>query len=109
MGEAFTLCCLGDQIYTTGAEGEAISAKISTPELDAKVNRSARQRFRPRRGIPGQLEADKLIWAEGFSLPLTFRTPGNVAVRSTLANFGAAGWATGLHRDRFHEAPGPPR
>ena len=35
---------------------------------------------------------DKLIWAEGFSLPL-FQSPGNVAVRSNLANFGAAGLA----------------
>ena len=31
-----------------------------------------------------------MIWAEGFSLPL-FQAPGNVAVRSNLANFGAAG------------------
>ncbi len=37
-------------------------------------------------------EVDKLIWAEGFSLPLT-QSPGNVAVRSTLANFGAFGLA----------------
>ena len=35
-------------------------------------------------------DLDKLIWAEGFSLPLT-QSPGDVAVRSTLANFGAAG------------------
>lgn len=37
-------------------------------------------------------DLDKLIWAEGFSLPLT-QSPGDVAVRSTLANFGAAGLA----------------
>ena len=37
-------------------------------------------------------EVDKLIWAEGFSLPLT-QSPGNIAVRSTLANFGAFGLA----------------
>lgn len=35
-------------------------------------------------------EVDKLIWGEVFSLPLT-QSPGNVAVRSTLANFGPAG------------------
>ena len=35
-------------------------------------------------------EADELIWGLGFSLPL-FQTPGNVAVRKNLANFGAAG------------------
>ena len=35
-------------------------------------------------------EVDKLIWAEGHSLPL-FQSAGNVAVRSNLANFGPAG------------------
>ncbi|HXL60766.1 MAG TPA: ABC transporter family substrate-binding protein, partial [Mycobacterium sp.] len=37
-------------------------------------------------------QVDKLVWAEGFSLPLT-QSPGNVAVRGTLANFGAFGLA----------------
>ena len=37
-------------------------------------------------------EVDKLIWAEGFSLPL-IQSAGNVAVNSSLANFGAAGLA----------------
>jgi len=44
---------------------------------------------------PGKARAlandlDKLIWAEGFSLPLT-QSPGDIAVRSTLANFAATG------------------
>ena len=38
--------------------------------------------------MPG--DVDVMIWNEGFSLPL-IQAPGNVAVRSTLANFGAAG------------------
>jgi peptide/nickel transport system substrate-binding protein len=38
-------------------------------------------------------EVDKLVWAEAFSLPLT-QSPGNVAVRSTLANYGARGLAS---------------
>ena len=33
-----------------------------------------------------------MIWQEGFNLPL-FQSPGDVAVRSNLANFGAAGLA----------------
>jgi peptide/nickel transport system substrate-binding protein len=33
-----------------------------------------------------------MIWQEGFSLPL-FQSPGNTAVRSDLANFGAFGLA----------------
>ena len=35
-------------------------------------------------------EVDKLLWDEVFSLAL-FQSPGNVAVRSKLANFGPAG------------------
>ena len=31
-----------------------------------------------------------MVWEEGFSLPLT-QAPGNLAVRSNLANYGAAG------------------
>jgi peptide/nickel transport system substrate-binding protein len=37
-------------------------------------------------------DVDKLVWGEVFSLPLT-QSPGDVAVRSSLANFGAAGLA----------------
>ncbi len=38
-----------------------------------------------------------------FSLPLT-QSPGNVAVRSNLANFGALGLGdVELHHDRLHE------
>ncbi|BCO35058.1 hypothetical protein MHEC_14910 [Mycobacterium heckeshornense] len=33
-----------------------------------------------------------MIWREGFSLPL-FQSPGDVAVRSDLANYGAPGLA----------------
>ena len=40
------------------------------------------------RGLANQV--DKLIFGEVFSLPL-FQSPGNVAVRSKLANFGPAG------------------
>ena len=44
-----------------------------------------------------------MIWAEGHSLPL-FQSPGNIAVRSNLANFGAAGIGDlNLLRDRLHE------
>lgn len=86
MGEAFTLCCLS-QIYTTNAESNF--GKISSPEIDAKVNQVLDELDATKaRDLAN--EADKLIWAEGFSLPL-FQAPGNVGVRKTLANFGAAG------------------
>ena len=37
-------------------------------------------------------QIDRLIWAEGHSIPLYAR-PGAAAVRATLANFGAHGFA----------------
>ncbi|EUA50142.1 hypothetical protein I553_9613 [Mycobacterium xenopi 4042] len=37
-------------------------------------------------------QVDVMIWREGFSLPL-FQSPGDIAVRSDLANYGAFGLA----------------
>jgi peptide/nickel transport system substrate-binding protein len=86
VGDAFALCCL-NQIYTTGAESNF--GKISSPELDAKVEQVLDELDPDKaRGLAN--EADKLIFGEVFSLPL-FQSPGNVAVRSNLANFGPAG------------------
>ena len=86
VGDAFALCCL-NQIYTTGAESNF--GKISSPELDAKVEQVLDE-LDPVKARALANEADKLIFGEVFSLPL-FQSPGNVAVRSTLANFGPAG------------------
>ncbi len=85
-GDAFPLSSL-QQTYKTGSESNF--GKISTPEIDAKVDQVLDELDAAKaRDLAN--ETDKLIFAEGFSLPL-FQTPGNVAVRSTLANFGAAG------------------
>ena len=46
VGDAFSLCCL-NQIYTTSAESNF--GKISSPEIDAKVEADLR-RTRPREG-----------------------------------------------------------
>ena len=86
VGDAFALCCL-NQIYTTGADSNF--GKISSPELDAKVEQVLDE-LDPDKARALANEADKLIFGEVFSLPL-FQSPGNVAVRSTLANFGPAG------------------
>jgi peptide/nickel transport system substrate-binding protein len=85
-GDAFALCCL-TQIYTTGAESNF--GKISSPEIDAKVEEVLNE-LDPERAETLANEVDKLIWAEGFSLPL-FQSAGNFAVRDTLANYGPAG------------------
>ncbi|KAA0107788.1 ABC transporter family substrate-binding protein [Mycolicibacterium sp. P1-5] len=86
VGDAFALCCL-NQIYTTGAESNF--GKISSPEVDAKVE-DVFNELDPDKARNLANDLDKLIFAEGFSLPL-FQSAGNVAVRSNLANFGPAG------------------
>jgi glutathione transport system substrate-binding protein len=84
--DAFPLCCL-TQIYTTGADSNF--GKISSPEIDAKAEQTLDE-LDPDKARVLANELDKLIWAEGFSLPL-FQNTGNVAVRSNLANYGPAG------------------
>ena len=86
VGDAFSLCCL-NQIFTTGAESNF--GKISSPEIDAKVE-EVLDELDPAKARALANEVDKLLWEEVFSLALT-QSPGNVAVRSTLANFGPAG------------------
>ncbi len=88
VGDAFALCCL-NQIYTTGG-AESNFGKISSPQIDAKVEDVFNELDpdKARGGLANEL--DKLIFGEVFSLPL-FQSAGNVAVRSNLANFGPAG------------------
>ncbi|WP_319457113.1 MULTISPECIES: ABC transporter family substrate-binding protein [unclassified Mycobacterium] len=77
------------QIYLS--TGESNFGKVGSPEIDAKIEATLEE-LDPVKARALANELDKLIWAEGFSLPLT-QTSGNVAVRSNLANFGAAGLA----------------
>jgi peptide/nickel transport system substrate-binding protein len=86
LGDPDALCCL-TQIYTTGAESNF--GKISSPEIDAKAEEVLNE-LDPDKARALANEFDKLVWAEGFSLPL-FQSAGNVAVRSNLANYGPAG------------------
>jgi peptide/nickel transport system substrate-binding protein len=86
VGDAFSLCCM-NQIYTSNAESNF--GKISSPEIDAKSEQTFDE-LDPAKARQLANELDKLIFEIGFSLPL-FQSAGNVAVRSTLANFGPAG------------------
>ena len=86
VGDAFSLCCL-NQIFTTGAESNF--GKISSPEIDAKVE-EVLDELDPGKARTLANDVDKMLWDEVFSLAL-FQSPGNVAVRSNLANFGPAG------------------
>lgn len=85
-GDAFPLSGL-TQIYAS--DGESNFGKIGTPEIDAKIEQTLDE-LEPVKAQALANQLDRMLWAETFSLPLA-QSPGNVAVRSTLANFGAAG------------------
>jgi peptide/nickel transport system substrate-binding protein len=84
--DAFALSSL-TQILASG--GESNFGKIGSPEIDAQIEKTLDE-LDPAKARDLANELDKMVWAEGFSLPL-FQSAGNSAVRSTLANFGPAG------------------
>ena len=86
VGDAFSLCCL-NQIFTTGAESNF--GKISSPAIDAKADQVLDE-LDPAKARALANEMDTMLWDEVFSLAL-YQSPGNSAVRSSLANFGPAG------------------
>ncbi len=77
------------QIYAS--DGGSNFGKIGSPEIDAKIDQTLSELDQDKARALAN-EVDRMIWQEGFSLPL-FQTPGNIAVRSTLANYGAFGLA----------------
>jgi peptide/nickel transport system substrate-binding protein len=88
VGDAFPLSGL-TQIYASN--GESNFGKIGSPQIDAKIE-EALEELDPAKAQQKANEVDKLLWDEVFSLPLT-QSPGNLAVRDNLANFGAFGLA----------------
>lgn len=88
VADAFPLSGL-TQIYASG--GDSNFGKIGSPDIDAKIEATLTE-LDPAKARVLANDVDKALWAEGFGLPL-FQSAGNVAVRSTLANFGAAGMA----------------
>jgi peptide/nickel transport system substrate-binding protein len=88
VADAFPLSGL-TQIYAS--RGESNFGKIGSPEIDAKIEDTLKE-LDPAKARTRANELDQMLWAESFALPL-FQSAGNVAVRSNLANFGAAGLA----------------
>ncbi|MGV0835872.1 ABC transporter family substrate-binding protein [Mycolicibacterium thermoresistibile] len=86
VGDAFPLAGL-TQIYASN--GESNFGKIGSPEIDAKIEETLSE-LDPDKARDLANEIDEMLWEEVFSLPLT-QSPGNVAVRSNLANYGAFG------------------
>jgi peptide/nickel transport system substrate-binding protein len=77
------------QIYAS--KGESNFGKIGSPKIDGKIDQALSE-LDPDRARALANEIDRMLWWEGFSLPL-FQSPGDVAVRSDLANYGAFGLA----------------
>lgn len=88
-GDAFPFGGL-TQIYASN--GDSNYGRIGSPEVDAKIEETLSE-LDPQRARTLANELDRMIWAEGFSLPL-FQSAGNVAVRSNLANYGPTGIGT---------------
>jgi peptide/nickel transport system substrate-binding protein len=88
LGDAFPLSGL-TQIYAS--RGESNFGKIGNREIDAKIEQTLAE-LDPAKARMLANDVDKLVWGEVFSLPL-IQSPGDLAVRSSLANFGAAGLA----------------
>lgn len=89
LGDAFPLSSL-TQIYAQ--DGASNFGKIGSPEIDAKIEATLKE-LDPVKARALANELDQMLFEEVFSLPL-FQSPGNVAVRSSLANFGAPAWLT---------------
>jgi peptide/nickel transport system substrate-binding protein len=88
VGNAFPLSAL-PQIYTSDGEGNF--GKIGNETIDAKIDQTLSELNESKaRDLANQV--DTMIWQEGFNLPL-FQSPGDIAVRKDLANFGAPGLA----------------
>lgn len=86
MGDAFALSSL-TQIYASKGEGNV--GKIGSPQIDAQIEKTLSELDAAKARTQAN-ELDKMLWAEVHSLPL-FQSAGNVAVRSSLANYGPAG------------------
>ncbi|WP_405159612.1 ABC transporter family substrate-binding protein [Nocardia sp. NBC_01499] len=81
------------QIYAYDpANPQSNKGKIGTPELNALIDQVISE-LDPQKAIELANKADRMIFEEGFSLPIT-QSPGAIAVRDNLANYGAVGLAS---------------
>ncbi|KZM69291.1 ABC transporter family substrate-binding protein [Nocardia terpenica] len=92
VGNPYPLGAL-EQIYAYDPNNrQGNDGRIGTPELNALIKQTMAE-LDPDKAIQLANQCDKMIWEEGFSLPLNQR-PGNYAVRANLANIGAFGMAS---------------
>jgi glutathione transport system substrate-binding protein len=89
VGDAFPLSAL-PQIYTSDGDGNF--GRIGNASIDAKIDQTLSELDQDAaRALANQV--DTMLWQEGFNLPL-FQSPGDIAVRKDLANYGAFGLAS---------------
>ncbi|MGK2879964.1 MAG: ABC transporter family substrate-binding protein [Mycobacterium sp.] len=86
VGDAFPLASL-TQIFLSTGEGNY--GKIGSPEIDVKIE-DVLEELDPAKAQVLANELDLMLWAEGFSLPMT-QSHGTGAYRADLANYGPAG------------------
>ncbi|MFE7717911.1 ABC transporter family substrate-binding protein [Nocardia rhizosphaerihabitans] len=92
VGDPFPLASLPQVfgLYPDDVQGNY--GRIGSPELNALIEQTASE-LDPAKAIELANQVDRKVFEEGHSLPL-MQSPGNVAVRDNLANFGAAGLAS---------------
>ncbi|MFD4431335.1 ABC transporter family substrate-binding protein [Nocardia sp. NPDC058497] len=92
VGDPFPLSSLPQifGLYPNDVQGNY--GRIGSPELNALIEQTVSE-LDPAKAIELANQVDRKVFEEGHSLPL-MQSPGNVAVRDNLANFGAAGLAS---------------
>ncbi|MBV8862570.1 MAG: ABC transporter family substrate-binding protein [Mycobacterium sp.] len=92
VGDAFPLSAL-PQIYSSDGDGNF--GRIGNASIDAKINQTLSELDQDAaRALANQV--DTMLWQIGFNLPL-FQSPGDIAVRQDLANYGAFGLASAVY------------
>ncbi|MDO3647573.1 ABC transporter family substrate-binding protein [Nocardia mangyaensis] len=92
VGDPFPLSSL-TQIYGYNPDDlQGNFGRIGSPELNALIEQTVSE-LDPDKAIELANQVDRKVFEEGHSLPL-MQSPGNIATRDNLANFGAAGLAS---------------
>ncbi|MBW0271206.1 hypothetical protein ATM97_10280 [Nocardia sp. MH4] len=92
VGDPFPLGSLNQiyGLYPDDVQGNY--GRIGSPELNALIEQTVSE-LDPAKAVELANQVDRKVFEEGHSLPL-MQSPGNVAVRENLANYGAAGLAS---------------
>lgn len=91
-GSALPLIAL-TQIYAYNPDNlQGNKGRIGSPEINELIERTISE-LDPDKAIALANEVDLKVFEEGFSIPFV-QSPGNVAVRDNLANYGAFGLAS---------------